>query len=136
MKKLPILLIFALLGTFFFSGCGKYDEGPSISLRSRTSRISGEWKPTKELVNSDPQTFDANSRVKIDKGGTVTFINGSYSATGTWAFTSNDEKVTFTSTYGGFSSSTEYTIKRLSNSELFMERQDGNDLYRFEYEKL
>jgi hypothetical protein len=140
MKKLSILLVFAVLGAFLFSSCSKYDEGPTITFRSNVSRISGEWKTTKSLRNGTAESFDANDRVKIDKGGSVTFThyNGSiaYTITGTWEFTSNDEKVKFSQTYAGVTSSNEYTIKRLSNSEMYLEKQDGNDLYRYEYEKL
>ena len=27
-----------------FTNCGKYEDGPSISLMSKTGRLSGEWE--------------------------------------------------------------------------------------------
>lgn len=140
MKKLSILLVFAVVGAFLFSSCSKYPEGPTLTLLSKASRISGEWKTTKALRNGSAESYDANARMKIDKGGSVTYTyyngNTAYTITGTWEFTSDYEKVKFSQTYAGVTSSNEFTIKRLSNSEMYLEKQDGNDLYRYEYEKL
>jgi len=40
MKKLIILLI---IGLYVFSSCGKYEEGPIISFRTKKARLSGTW---------------------------------------------------------------------------------------------
>lgn len=140
MRKFKLLFVVAVIASLVFSSCKKYEEGPSLTLRSRTSRLTGEWKITKEAENGSAQTFDANARIKIEKGGAYTFsstyLSQPVSMTGTWEFTSDDEKIKFTYTSGGYTSSDEWTIMRLSNSELFLEQQDGNDLYRTEYEKV
>ncbi len=140
MRKFKLLFVIAIIASLAFSSCKKYEEGPSLTLRSRTSRLTGEWKITKELENGSAQTFDANERVKIEKGGAYTYsstiLGQVISMTGTWELTSNDEKLKISFTSGGSTSSKEYTIMRLSNSELFLEQQDGNYLYRKEYEKV
>jgi len=140
MRKFKLLFVVAIIASLAFSSCKKYEEGPSLTLRSRTSRLTGEWKITKELENGSAQTFDANERVKIEKGGAYTYsstiLGQVISMTGTWELTSNDEKLKISFTSGGSTSSKEYTIMRLSNSELFLEQQDGNYLYRKEYEKV
>ncbi len=142
MRKFKLLFVVAIIASLAFSSCKKYEEGPSLTLLSRTSRITGEWKITKEAENGSAQTFDANARIKIDKGGAYTYtytssyLGQAVSMTGTWKFTSDDEKIQFSYTSGGSTSSDEWTIMRLSNSELFLEQQDGDNLYRTEYEKV
>jgi cytoskeletal protein RodZ len=140
MKKITFLFVFAVIASLVFSGCDKYDEGPTLTLKSNVSRITGEWKPTKYTKNGVDQSFDPNYRVKFSKDGTlaITFTNNSvsYTSTGTWAFSNDDETLTYTSTFAGFSSIEQYTIKRLSSSQLFIEKQDDTNLLRYEYEKL
>lgn len=140
MRKFTILFVVAIMASFVFSGCNKYDEGPTLTFKSNTSRISGEWKTTKATRNGVAETINPNDRITIVKDGTltVTYTNGviSYTVAGTWAFSSNDEIVTFTTSYVGTTHSQAYNIKRLSSTQMYLEYQDGNDLYRKEYEKL
>jgi len=51
MKKLSGILLFALILALVLPSCGKYEEGPSISLRSKTSRIVNEWVVEKYYEN-------------------------------------------------------------------------------------
>jgi hypothetical protein len=136
MRKFKLLFLVAIVASLAFSSCKKYEEGPSLTLRSRESRITGEWKMTKDTENGAAQTIDPNFRMKIEKGGTLTWTNTTGSMAGTWEFISNDEKVRFTFTYAGFTSSDDWTIMRLSSKELFLEQQDDNDLYRMEFENV
>jgi hypothetical protein len=140
MKKISFLFVFAVIASLLFSGCDKYDEGPTITFKSNVSRLTGEWKPTKVTENGVDQTFNANDRVKFSKDGILTITysigNTSYTETGTWAFSNDDETLTYTTTIAGFSHNEVYTIKRLSSSQLFVEQQDGSNLHRYEYEKL
>lgn len=140
MKKISFLFVFAVIASLVFSGCDKYDEGPTITFKSNVSRLTGEWKPTKMTENGVDQTFNASDRVKFAKDGTLTLTytisNTSYTKTGTWAFSNDDETLTYTTTIAGFTQVEVFTIKRLSSSQLFVEQQDGNNLTRYEYEKL
>ena len=55
MKRVIITLGFIVLtiGIIIFPGCSKYEEGPLFSLRSKKSRIVGEWKATDFTVNEE-----------------------------------------------------------------------------------
>jgi uncharacterized lipoprotein YehR (DUF1307 family) len=44
MKKLSIL--FAAFAVVMLASCGKYEDGPGFSLRSKTSRLAGTWTLT------------------------------------------------------------------------------------------
>ncbi len=140
MKKISLLFVFAIVISIAFSSCKKYDEGPSLSLRSKASRLAGEWKITKFTENGVARSYDANDRIKMDKEGvysyTHTIGNSSITSTGTWKLIMDDKQIEVTSTYSSFTDTEVYVIKRLSNSELFLEQQDGSDLIRIEYQKL
>lgn len=123
-----LLIAFALS----FTSCGKYEEGPSLSLRTKTARISGTWKADKVFINSElssdsiteiePKiefTRDDIYRINLDS----TWIEGS------WKF--NEEKTTATGTYaipfvGEFKNN--YKILRLTNSE-FWAVIDGREVH-------
>lgn len=48
MKQITFLI---LLFSVLLSSCGKYEEGPNISLRTKRARLSGTWKMNAEYVN-------------------------------------------------------------------------------------
>lgn len=142
MKKFSLLFVVAIVVSLALSSCSKYDEGPTLTLRSKASRLNGEWKITKVTENGVARSFDANARVTMDKDGgykyTTSYLGQSVTGEGTWKLSSDSEKITFTSTYGQYTDSEEYVIKRLSSKELFLEQRDAddNDLDRIEYEKI
>ena len=55
MKQFKLTLGFILLtiGIITFTGCSKYEEGPFFSLRTKRSRVVGDWKATSFTVNGD-----------------------------------------------------------------------------------
>lgn len=69
--KNKLLLIIVVISTIL-SGCGKYDNGPFISLRTKNNRLEGKWKMVEykyELTN----TLDAiGNESQILNGGTMT----------------------------------------------------------------
>jgi len=138
MKKISFLFVFAVIASLVFSGCDKYDEGPTITFKSNVSRITGTWTPTKQTRNGIADTYTFSSLV-FDKSGVLTVTRSvgsvSASATGTWAFGSDDEIVVFTYSILFLSYNDKYTIKRLSSSQMYLEYQSGSDLYRYEFEK-
>ncbi len=140
MKKFSLLFVVAIVVSLALSSCSKYDEGPTLTLRSKASRLNGEWKITKVTENGVARTFDANARVKMDKDGVYSYSSvysgQTITAEGTWKLTSDGDKILFTSSLGQFTSSEEYVIKRLSSKELFLEKKENNDLDRIEYEKI
>jgi hypothetical protein len=47
MNKLnKLFIVIPALIVFILSGCGKYEDGPGISLRTKNGRLEGEWKVT------------------------------------------------------------------------------------------
>jgi len=75
MKKLSIL--FAAFAVVFLASCGKYEEGPGFSLRSKTSRLAGTWTLTEAFQGSTNVTGDLTSggtvELTFDKDGAYTY---------------------------------------------------------------
>jgi hypothetical protein len=127
MKKLSLL--FAVAAMFVFAGCGKYEEGPGFSLRSKESRVAGIWEIEKYYEDGVDMTADiladgSSITIEFTKDGdyvitsSYTFLGQTYTETetGTWALTNNNADLTLTDTQGVASS---VKILRLTNSELW-----------------
>jgi len=133
MKKLSIL--FAAFAVVFLASCGKYEDGPGLSLRSKKARIQGDWTVESAFqagvdITSDI-TFGGTVDVTFDKDGVFKYtydytilgqvINGS--VTGTWDFSDDKSAVVVTNGSGNSDSS---KILRLTNKELWLEETDSN----------
>lgn len=131
--KHRILSLTVVLAIFFtFSGCGKYEEGPDFSLRSKTSRITGIWKIDKMFINDVEQVIDetANTvRIDIMKDGTgkisVSFQSLTFAFDITWKFSDDKLSVIISTTsvelltfYPDIIA--EHEILRLTNKECWL----------------
>lgn len=140
-SKISVVLLFLALVA---SSCGKYEDGPSISLMPKTARLINTWKLDAEYKNDVQQELTADDKddyFEIKKDGIleVTIVNGSTSVTytGTWELSSDKEKLhsVYSTTVFGLTYTTdeESTILRLKSNELWIERVEGNDTYEYHY---
>jgi hypothetical protein len=119
----------------FLVSCGKYEDGPDFTLRSKTARIAGSWTLEKYMVDGVDLTSQVTSAdlalsLKYDKDGSYTevrFLSGQVVSTksGTWKFSLNKENLVVTLTSGTV---TAYKILRLTNSELWLQETYGGDV--------
>jgi len=124
-----LLLAAAVVIMLNFNSCGKYDDGPGFSLRTKTARLVGEW----EIVKIDNQRPDGEfiAEFEDDNDLDITYSytnNGStytYSMKGEWEWDSNKENIEV-EIDGDFM---DWEVKRLTNSELWFE-----DESKIEYE--
>ncbi len=95
--------------------CSKYEDGPGISFRSATARISNHWKFTKVTQNSNDISNDfAGYEWKIDEDGTFkVLINSVVTASGVWRM----DKDIFVLQYADGEVDI-FTIKRLTEKNL------------------
>lgn len=134
MKTIKLLGFVAIIGTTILStpSCGKYEEGPGFTVLTKKMRITNEWD-VKEVVSpsGDSQTDSDDSYTIIEKDGTAKAVDGSLTNTGSWEFSSSKEKIRFTYNYFGVDVTTEFTILRLTNKELWL-RDEDNYIYKSE----
>lgn len=98
MKKKVLLMVAAIL---VLASCSKYEEGPALSLRSKTSRLCGSWKLSELYVNGALQENTANTRWEIQKDGncsrisTDPYTQSDYTTSGTWALNEDKTQLDF-----------------------------------------
>ncbi len=125
--------------TFALVGCKKFEEGPRLSLKSKTARVANEWQVESYLDKSNDKTalFSA-STIELTKSESVTITtpNGVY--TGTWEFDEEDddddegdddvELEIKLSSKDAIASELEgdWTITRLKENEMWLRDDDDN----------
>ena len=129
MKK-ALLATTAIVSLLAVSSCGKYEEGPGVSLLTKKARLTGVWD-VKEYISGNTTTTDnSDDTFEFVKDGSFIIKSGSTSTEGTWEFTSDKEKLktAFSYTIGSttYTSTDESTIIRLTNTELWTKDSDGD----------
>ena len=119
-----------------FSSCGKYEEGPGISLRSKKSRVVNTWVIEKYLVNGEDLTsqillFLGSYSMEYKKDGTFVMLIDGESEVGTWSFDSKKENLELM--YDGSTSKDLSKILRLTNNEMWLVEDDGSDKYEIHF---
>jgi hypothetical protein len=137
MKKLSIL--FAAFAVLFLVSCGKYEDGPGFSLRSKSSRIAGSWTIDKKLENGVDVTSEwvgngIDHTYEFTKDGayksTTTYGSGIVNVEeGSWELTNNDEDLTviYSNPSSTWTDTLTYKILRLTNSEMWYSRSNGTE---------
>lgn len=129
------LLMLAVIAGLMVSACKKYPDGPGMSFRSKTERLANTWYIQQIFQNGVDKTTDVNTlwngySLSIGKSGTYTInyrILGlvPYSEAGNWAFNGDKSKVIFTRTTPTPSITSEWTILRLKEKELWGQYNDS-----------
>ena len=127
MKKFLVLALLLAVGV----SCGKYEEGPGISLLSKKNRITNVWSLSSRMTNSQTTNLSNSTwKVEIKDDETYTsqatylgipFLNES----GIWKF-STDKSQLLTSPSGS-SNTDSWEIIRLTKEELKLKYISGGD---------
>ena len=128
-----LFLAAAVVTVLNFQSCGKYEDGPGFSLRSKTARLTGEW----EVVRVGSTIYPDNGysiEFEFEESGDFSLTDSysgygsySYSYTGSWEFSSDKENLEII-IVGNLEI---YEIKRLTNDELWLE-DNYNQEWRLE----
>lgn len=134
MKKFITGLMFVAVASMVAVSCGKYEEGPGFSLRTKKGRVAGEWEVDKYVSSNGTETQDQyNSTATYEKDGTFTSSSDFGSYTGTWEFGDKKETIitTVSVTIGGTTQTSKdtATIIRLTNSEFWTQDEDGDQVH-------
>ena len=123
------LLIGGTLTTI--SSCGKYEDGPGFSLMTKKARLVGDWD-AKEYTSGNVTVEDTDDEIlTFEKDGTAKVSEDGVSYNGEWEFIDKKEKIRLSYTEGSFTFSDDYTIRRLTNKELWLMDDDG-DMIKYE----
>lgn len=145
MKKLNVILLTVVASVLMLTSCSPYEDGPAISLRSRTERLCNEWRLTRLYINGTEQTlssFDQQTTLEFKDNGTVNYSYAVMDSTaivitgsGTWEFNDDQTEVftTITYTLGGTEKDT-FKILRLKEEELWFENNEDGDVVETHYE--
>lgn len=136
--KQNLALVAAAVILINFSSCGKYEEGPGISLRSKTARLVNEWEVSDVEADDDTGDYldDLDITFEFEKGGDFSMtMQGEFSyygytfqiddeSDGEWEWEDGKESVIVD--IEDADEETEFEILRLTNKELKFEDEDGN----------
>ena len=116
--------------------CGKYDDGPKMSLASKKGRLANTWVFESEFKNGTDITSQTSSNYTgtsetYAKDGSYTYSVGSLAVTGKWEFLDGKEDVKITMT--GSTDSDTIHVVRLTSKELWTKDMDGSDTYITHY---
>jgi hypothetical protein len=124
---LTIIIILSLVS------CKKYDDGPSLSLRSKKARVVGKWVTEYWLVNKYEQIYMLDTSRKAEFTDDGKYIYHEYNpfthhvtnAEGTWEFRKEKEQLLLSLPNQADSSAYQlWDIKRLKNKQLWLEMVD------------
>ncbi len=134
-KVIGITLILALIAGISFTGCKKYDDGPTISLLPKKMRLVNEWETEKVIYNGVDQGTNAsweNETIEFKSNGDYVYTaasgSSSNSITGNWEFDNNNEDLKTTITFLGITSTSISKILRLKSNELWLEHTDNGNV--------
>lgn len=127
-----ILMASALFILGPLTSCKKYEDGPYISLRSKTERVANTWKAERVTDNGEDKTSDySDFRITLTKGGDYTITPGgtfSISSSGTWSFINDKDDIqTISKPVLGMSTTNTYKILKLKENEMWL--VDGSKEY-------
>jgi hypothetical protein len=136
---LKVFALLAVLGGLVLAACKKYEEGPALSLRTKKSRLAGDWTLDKVFYNGQDVTSQYTSggttwKLTIDKGGswteTVTSSVGTSTDKGSWEFVEKKEQLKMVTDGSTDTDGDTSTIVKLKNKELWLESKSGSNTTR------
>jgi hypothetical protein len=135
MKRLSVVLVVLFAMAMMQTSCGKYEEGPAFTLKTKTARLTGEWALMEMTENGVSVDMEGTVlKWEFAKDGTfkysVTFMSMNFSFDGEWQFDDNKEHIEMrTMEDGEWSEWEKMEILKLTNDELWltMTEVDGDE---------
>ncbi len=136
MKTLKNLAFISLFASLVVTGCKKYEEGPALSIRTKTERVANTWKLVSYTINGTDYTSslsNINYTETYDKDGNYSYNSSLGSGSGSWEFQSDKEQIKRS---GVSSQSTETLyILKLKEKAFWYYYMNGNDRHEFHFEE-
>lgn len=122
------------LSALTLASCKKYEEGPGISLKSRTERVANTWEVEEAMNNGNDVSSDFDryqlTMLSDDDATLVALysigdLSFEFETDGTWEFQDNQEKIFLD--FENDDADRTFVILRLMEDELWL-REQGEDL--------
>jgi hypothetical protein len=130
MKKLTAFIFVLTIGSTvlaLMSSCKKHEDGPLISFRTRTERLSNTWEVDNYTFNgNDLTSLYTNCTETFSKGGDYSYSCGLFDGAGKWKFQSNDERIQLTG--NDDKSNRNLKILKLEEDAFWYSTDDGGDV--------
>ena len=143
LRFFPLLIL--LISVIGFSSCRKYDEGPGLSVRTKTNRLKGVWNVEYVFRDGIEQINASNYMESFvvhtnDNLFSYTYFDGYgyIQEIGHWDFTNRREEIRLRYYEPGSTDViwiNNWVIKRLTNNQLIVEYWDFGRLIRLELRK-
>ena len=130
-KTLFLSLVLFLSTSLIFTSCKKEDDDEVVVVeKTPTEKLIGTWKPIITYIDGKEKALDENektSRLIFLTSSTGKFTNvDEPEQLFEWLFLENNTKIRITFSDGGSLFSFDFTIKRLTETEFWLERNfDG-----------
>lgn len=137
MKSIAKFSVLLLMVAFFATACGKYEEGPKLSLASKKARIVNTWVVNEITVDKVAQTLTDEQKkttTEFKKDNTVTFSYEGFSVNGNWELSDNKEDLIIKMTLMGVTESDTSKILRLKSNEMWLEDTYGTHVQVTKFE--
>jgi hypothetical protein len=144
MRRVSVLVALLAITALMFTSCGKYEEGPAFSLKSKTARLTGEWKLIEMTSNGEVQNMEGIEVLyEFIKDGTMKvttkWMGMSFSFDGEWRFDDSKENIEIrVKEDNEWSEWEKAAILKLANTELWLKdeyTEEGTtyvDIMKFE----
>ncbi len=129
--KVSILLL--ICGTLF-SSCSKYDQGPGLSFRSKSARVTNHWKVQKVLWEGDDVTelLEGQTYEFKEDNTYAIYDNDIVSENGKWSLVEEKEKLEMIDNEYPDEKIT-YTIIKLKEKEMMWEYTEDDETFEFTF---
>ncbi len=126
------LIVLLTIGIFLYS-CKKYEEGPTLSFRSKAKRLSRKWCMKEEVISDSTIFYDLNKErnyIQFHKDGLVNFRSDSISFDGYWHFSHNKERLIIDRNWDSGTNFYTWKIVGLKSKELWLSipRSNGQNI--------
>lgn len=131
--KTKLFFGIAFVSALIFTGCKKYPDGPSFTLRTAKGRITNMWQLKESIVfhygKTDTYGGHPDEVIDIKRDKTYVSTNTLGNTSGKWAFSSDKESMTLTEDGGD---AITYKILELKSKEMKIKYEQSSDVY-YEY---
>lgn len=141
-KKIALASIFLFCVALFATSCRKYEEGPNISFRKKSSRIAGDWRVESAQVDGiEESTLPYWAKQKHQFYSNNKYIQTiidpvsleARTLNGTWALYDHDKRIAITTTdpVTQIVTLTDYNILKLFNKQFWLRTTDNKTELHF-----